>query len=184
MPSITYVRKIFRKTNISNLLIRTRIRGLEKLVFQNILRTYLINGWPLTHKNYFFPLHRQNRCALYKNKFRQVSSCYNNVFESWIFSANTPCVLHVETMSKRWFPRHFNLELTWCVSALGSIRPLNLVLMKQLSLSFSKNLVLVIFDGWKIVFSKNSNLPYLLLWWFWDLFLCIWLGKIVCWNLF
>ena len=143
--------------------VRVRIRGLEKLVFRNILRTYLINGWPLTHKNYFFPMHLQNRCDLYKSKFRQVSSCYNNVLKSWIFPANTPCVFHVETTWKRWFPRRFNLEL---------------------SLSFSKNLVLVIFDGWKIVFSKNSNLPYLLLWWFWVLFLCIWLGKIVCWNLF
>ena len=40
--SIKYVRKIFRKTNISNSLIRT-IRGLGMLVFQKILLTYLMN---------------------------------------------------------------------------------------------------------------------------------------------
>ena len=41
-----HVRKIFRKTNISNPLIRTHtcaIRGLEMLVFRKILRTYLMN---------------------------------------------------------------------------------------------------------------------------------------------
>ena len=37
-PSIEYVRKIFRKTNISNLLM-----GLEILVFRIILRTYLMD---------------------------------------------------------------------------------------------------------------------------------------------
>ena len=47
--SIKHVREIFRKTNISNHLIRTRtcarvrIRGLEKLVFQKILRKYLMD---------------------------------------------------------------------------------------------------------------------------------------------
>ena len=40
--SIKYVRKIFRKTNISNPLIRTRT--LEILVFRKILRTYLMDG--------------------------------------------------------------------------------------------------------------------------------------------
>ena len=46
--SIKYVRKIFRKTNISNPLIRTHVRvcnrGLEMLVFREILRTYLMDG--------------------------------------------------------------------------------------------------------------------------------------------
>ena len=45
-PSIKYVRKIFRKTNISNPLIRTRTcvcRGLEMLVSRKILRTYLMD---------------------------------------------------------------------------------------------------------------------------------------------
>ena len=40
------MRKIFRKTNISNPLIRARtvrIRGLEMLVFRNILCTYLMD---------------------------------------------------------------------------------------------------------------------------------------------
>ena len=44
--SIKYVRKIFRKTNISNPLIRTRtlrISGLEMLLFPKILRTYLMD---------------------------------------------------------------------------------------------------------------------------------------------
>ena len=44
--SIKYKRKIFRKTNISNTLIRhvrVRIRGLEMLVFREILRTYLMD---------------------------------------------------------------------------------------------------------------------------------------------
>ena len=47
--SIKHVREIFRKTNISNHLIRTRtcarvrIRGLEKLVFRKILRKYLMD---------------------------------------------------------------------------------------------------------------------------------------------
>ena len=51
--SIKYVRKIFRKTNISNPLVRTRtcayqgvtvrIRGIEMLVFRKILRTYLMD---------------------------------------------------------------------------------------------------------------------------------------------
>ena len=44
--SIKYVRKIFRKTNISNPLIHTlcvRIRGLEMLVFWKILHTYLMD---------------------------------------------------------------------------------------------------------------------------------------------
>ena len=42
--SIKYVRKIFRKTNISNPLIRTvRNGGLEMLVFRKILRTYLMD---------------------------------------------------------------------------------------------------------------------------------------------
>ena len=44
--SIKYIRKIFRKTTISNPLIRTRtvrIRGLEILVFRKILRTYLMD---------------------------------------------------------------------------------------------------------------------------------------------
>ena len=40
-PSIKYVRKMFRKSNISNL--RVRIWGLEMLVFQKILRTYLMD---------------------------------------------------------------------------------------------------------------------------------------------
>ena len=42
---IKYVRKIFRKTNISNPLIHTcvRIRGLEMLVFRKIFRTYLMD---------------------------------------------------------------------------------------------------------------------------------------------
>ena len=38
-----YVRKIFRKANISTPLIHTRIRGLEMLVFRKILRTYLMD---------------------------------------------------------------------------------------------------------------------------------------------
>ena len=45
-PSIKYVCKIFRKTNISNLLIRTRTcayQGWEMLVFRKILRTYLMD---------------------------------------------------------------------------------------------------------------------------------------------
>ena len=40
-PSIKYVHKIFRKSNISNL--RVRIWGLEMLVFEKILRTYLMD---------------------------------------------------------------------------------------------------------------------------------------------
>ena len=46
-PSIKYVRKIFRKTNISNPQIRTRTcayQGLEMLVFRKILRTCLMDG--------------------------------------------------------------------------------------------------------------------------------------------
>ena len=50
-PSIKYVRKIFRKTNISNPLIHTctyvcvsGVRGLQLLVFRKILRTYLMDG--------------------------------------------------------------------------------------------------------------------------------------------
>ena len=46
-PSIKYVRKIFRKTNISNPLIRTcsvRIRGLEMLVFRKILGMYWMDN--------------------------------------------------------------------------------------------------------------------------------------------
>ena len=42
-PSIKYVRKIFRKTNISNPLIRTRTcayQGVKMLVFRKILGTY------------------------------------------------------------------------------------------------------------------------------------------------
>ena len=48
--SIKYVPKFFHKTNISNPLIRTRthervgIKGLEMLVFQKNLRTYLMDG--------------------------------------------------------------------------------------------------------------------------------------------
>ena len=45
-PSIKYVSKIFRKTNISSPLINTRtcaFRGLEMLVFRKILRTYLLD---------------------------------------------------------------------------------------------------------------------------------------------
>ena len=44
--SIKYIRKIFRKTNISNPVIRrrtcVRFSGLEMLVFRKILRTYLM----------------------------------------------------------------------------------------------------------------------------------------------
>ena len=40
-PSIKYVHKISRKSNISNL--RVRIWGLEMLVFEKILRTYLMD---------------------------------------------------------------------------------------------------------------------------------------------
>ena len=48
--SIKYVRRIFRKTNISNPQLRTvRIRGLEMLVFRKILRTYLMDN-PLVKK--------------------------------------------------------------------------------------------------------------------------------------
>ena len=48
--SIKYVRRIFRKTNISNPPLRTvRIRGLEMLVFRKILRTYLMDN-PLVKK--------------------------------------------------------------------------------------------------------------------------------------
>ena len=39
-PSIKYVRKIFRKTNIYNPLIRT----LKMLVFQKMMRTYLMDS--------------------------------------------------------------------------------------------------------------------------------------------
>ena len=39
-----YVRKFFRKTNISNPYVRVRIRGLEMLVFRKILLTYLMDG--------------------------------------------------------------------------------------------------------------------------------------------
>ena len=46
-PSIKYVHKIFRKTNISNPLIR--IRGLKILVFRKILRTYLMDD-PLEYR--------------------------------------------------------------------------------------------------------------------------------------
>ena len=42
-PSIKYVRKIYRKTNISKPLIRTRIR--EKFLESF---AYVLNGWPLT----------------------------------------------------------------------------------------------------------------------------------------
>ena len=48
--SIKYVRRIFRKTNISNPPLRTvRIRGVEMLVFRKILRTYLMDN-PLVKK--------------------------------------------------------------------------------------------------------------------------------------
>ena len=46
-PSIKYVRKIFRKTNISNPLIRTltcAYQGLEMLAFRKILRTCSMDG--------------------------------------------------------------------------------------------------------------------------------------------
>ena len=45
-PSIKYVSKIFRKTNIFNpwyAHVRVRIRGLAMLVFRKILRTYLMD---------------------------------------------------------------------------------------------------------------------------------------------
>ena len=41
-PYVGVIRKIFRKTYISNPLI-TRIKGLEMLVFRKILRTYLMD---------------------------------------------------------------------------------------------------------------------------------------------
>ena len=44
--SIKYVRKVFRKTNFSNPLIRTRTyayQGVEMLVFRKILRAYLMD---------------------------------------------------------------------------------------------------------------------------------------------
>ena len=47
-PSIKYVRKIFRKTNISNpdthTYVGVRIRGLKMVVFRKILRPYLMDG--------------------------------------------------------------------------------------------------------------------------------------------
>ena len=45
VSSIKYVRKIFRKTNISKLTfhVRVRIRGLEMLIFRKILRTYFMD---------------------------------------------------------------------------------------------------------------------------------------------
>ena len=45
-PSIKYVRKIFRKTNISNPLKRTRTcayQGVRNVSFRKILRTYLMD---------------------------------------------------------------------------------------------------------------------------------------------
>ena len=50
-PSIRYVHKLFRKANISKPLIRVRIWGLEVLVFQKILRTYLMDD-PLSNCKY------------------------------------------------------------------------------------------------------------------------------------
>ena len=48
-PSIKYVRKIFRKTNISNPLIRTRTcayQGVRNISFSENF-SYVLNGWPL-----------------------------------------------------------------------------------------------------------------------------------------
>ena len=47
-PSIKYVRKIFRKTNISNLMICTRTcayQGVRNISFSENL-AYVLNGWP------------------------------------------------------------------------------------------------------------------------------------------
>ena len=49
--SIEYGRKIFRKTNISNLLIRTL--GIRNVSFPGIFRTYLTDGpLPLTEPDW------------------------------------------------------------------------------------------------------------------------------------
>ena len=48
-PSIKYVRKIFRKTNISTPLIRTRTsayQGIRNISFSETF-AYVLNGWPL-----------------------------------------------------------------------------------------------------------------------------------------
>ena len=48
-PSIRYIRKIFRKTNISNLLIRTctcAYQGVRNVSF-SVNFAYVLNGWPL-----------------------------------------------------------------------------------------------------------------------------------------
>ena len=49
-PSIKYVRKNFRKTNISNSLIRTRTcvyKGVRNVSFSESF-AYVLNGWPLS----------------------------------------------------------------------------------------------------------------------------------------
>ena len=49
-PSIKYIIKIFRKTNISNPLIRTRTcgyQGVRNVSFSEHF-AYVVNGWPLT----------------------------------------------------------------------------------------------------------------------------------------
>ena len=54
--SIKYVRKIFRKTNIFNPLIRTRTRAYQrvKIVSFSDNFAHVINGWPLTEFLFHF----------------------------------------------------------------------------------------------------------------------------------
>ena len=55
-----YVRKIFRKTNICNPLIRirsVRIKGLEMLGFRKTLRTYLMDGPIARYQFYVFKIY-------------------------------------------------------------------------------------------------------------------------------
>ena len=73
-----------------------------------------------------------------------------NLFEEiWIFQfpTNKPRGFHFQTTWKHSFPRHFNVEFTWCIS-------------RELNVSLTASLVCLISDGKKVemIFKHLRNL--------------------------
>ena len=123
-PSIKYVRKIFRKTNISNPLIR--IRGLEMLVFRKILRTYLMDD----------PFYFQYLCYyLHKTRKRIFKSCSSTLtfFKIIVFRCNE--VMICQRYIKVKFLR-FPSQLTFTCSKLKMERLDYCVKPVRLSVTF------------------------------------------------
>ena len=117
MASIKYVRKICRKTNISNppwyTHVRVRIMGLEMLIFRKILRTYLMDN--SLFKLCFDKRFDQNWSLMFVNLAKTDS--LRTAFFTWIGNVFKAAILFLST------PKSFCVTLSqgWAISSTQAL---------------------------------------------------------------